>query len=53
MDSVFDMSDPELQPLIAQFESHLESIQANGAQTEGLGEAMSSAHAALDTIVPL
>jgi hypothetical protein len=46
------MSDPELEPLIVQFENHLESIRANGAQLEGLGEAISNARAALSTVVP-
>jgi hypothetical protein len=50
-ESVFDMSDPELEPLITQFGSHLESILANGAQIEGLGDAISNAHAALETVV--
>lgn len=52
VDSVFDMSDPELEPLIAQFGSHMESVQANGLQLEGLGEAISNAHAALSAVVP-
>ena len=51
-DLVFDETDPELEPLLSQFGSHLESIQANGMQLDGLGEAISRAHAALSTAVP-
>jgi kinetochore protein Fta7 len=49
--SVFDMSDPELEPLLQQFGSHLESILANGEQIEGLEEAISTAHAALNPVL--
>ncbi|KAF2432076.1 hypothetical protein EJ08DRAFT_732822 [Tothia fuscella] len=47
-DSFFDSPDPELQPLITQLGSHLDNIQANTAQLDGLSNALTSAEAALN-----
>ncbi|KAF2096419.1 hypothetical protein NA57DRAFT_78025 [Rhizodiscina lignyota] len=41
--------DHELLPLIAQFRSHLESMQANAMQVDGLSEAISRTSAALNS----
>lgn len=49
---VFDETDEDLAPLLSQFRSHLESIQANGSQLEGVGDAIASAQAALRTALP-
>ncbi|KAE9984236.1 hypothetical protein EG327_005092 [Venturia inaequalis] len=49
---VFDETDEDLTPLLSQFRSHLESIQANGSQLEGVGDAIASAQAALRTALP-
>jgi CENP-Q, a CENPA-CAD centromere complex subunit len=44
---VFDETDEDLAPLLSQFRSHLESIQANGNQLEGVGDAIAVAQASL------
>lgn len=49
---LFNEADEDLAPLLSQFRSHLESIQANGSQLEGVGDAIASAQAALRTALP-
>lgn len=49
---VFDETDEDLASLLSQFRSHLESIQANGSQLEGVGDAIASAQAALRSALP-
>jgi hypothetical protein len=44
---VFDETDEDLAPLLSQFRSHLESIQANGNQLESVGDAIAGAQASL------
>jgi hypothetical protein len=51
-DSVLGEPDEDVAPLLAQFRSHLESIQANGQQLEGVGDAIASAQAYLAVALP-
>lgn len=48
----FDELDDELAPLLSQFGSHLESIQANGSQLEGVGDAITITEASLRSALP-
>ncbi|KAF2839607.1 hypothetical protein M501DRAFT_1010693 [Patellaria atrata CBS 101060] len=46
-----EISYPELQSLLGQLRNHLESMQANMAQVDGIGDALISAHASLDGLL--
>jgi hypothetical protein len=52
VDSIFDNEDPDLAPILAQLTSHLESIQANSQQAEGVADAILSTRAALERVLP-
>lgn len=49
--SLLHSPDPDLNPLLEQLQSHLESMQANLGQLEGIDDAMVSAREALDDVL--
>lgn len=49
--SLFVNLDTDLAPLLNQLRSHLESMQSNHEQVEGIDSAMERAHAALDSVL--
>jgi kinetochore protein Fta7 len=50
-DSIFDIRDKDLQPIIYQLRNHLDSIRTNNTQIDGVSDAIREAGISLDSLI--